>query len=167
MDGSSPAPATKDPARATSSLKNVHPLLQLTNQFAFLASRGASQLCSAPFGTAGHVSHYHNGQWTKANSISTSKIITKGHDVQRTVQICCLAYSCGSLAAALDLSQLLNPSHSRGTQPCEDGLSPLWGHRGCGDELRIATATCDPAGHDAFVNPLDLKGDHEQTRFGP
>lgn len=73
----------KDPARATPSLKNVHPpLLQLILHFAFSASMGASQPYSVSLDTAGCASHCCNGQRGKANSISTRKSITKELDIK-------------------------------------------------------------------------------------
>lgn len=47
-----------------------------------LASRGASQPRSAPWGTAGHVSHCHSGQRAKANRVSSWKSFTSQCDIK-------------------------------------------------------------------------------------
>lgn len=47
-----------------------------------LASRGASQPRSAPWGAAGHVSHCHSGQRAKANRVSSWKSFTSQRDIK-------------------------------------------------------------------------------------
>lgn len=72
----------RDPARATPSLTNVQPLLQLTHRFAFSAAREASQPYSVSLDTAGRASQCRNGQRATANSISTRKSITRERDIK-------------------------------------------------------------------------------------